>query len=133
MRIIKWLRASIVGQCFVVLAVIGLLAVLAAAPALILTERSTGSGGAINVSGSMRMQSYKLALAVADPFSSFEQRREKTMTALDEFGVKLMSPGLLNGVPHDSGNPAYIQYVALKDRFEKGVRPLAEALSLIHI
>ena len=49
MRIIKWLRASIVGQCFVVLAVIGLLAVLAAAPALILTERSTGSGGAINV------------------------------------------------------------------------------------
>ena len=127
MRIIKWLRASIVRQCFVVLAVIGLLAVLAAAPALILTERSTGSGGAINVSGSMRMQSYKLALAVADPFSSFEQRREKTMTALDEFGVKLMSPGLLNGVPHDSGNPAYIQYVALKDRFEKGVRPLAEA------
>ena len=85
MRIIKWLRASIVRQCFVVLAVIGLLAVLAAA------------------------------------------RREKTMTALDEFGVKLMSPGLLNGVPHDSGNPAYIQYVALKDRFEKGVRPLAEA------
>ena len=127
MRIIKWLRASIVRQCFVVLAVIGLLAVLAAAPALILTERSTGSGSAINVSGSMRMQSYKLALAVADPFSSFEQRREKTMTALDEFGVKLMSPGLLNGVPHDSGNPAYIQYVALKDRFEKGVRPLAEA------
>ena len=62
MRIIKWLRASIVGQCFVVLAVIGLLAVLAAAPALILTERSTGSGGAINVSGSMRMQSYKLSL-----------------------------------------------------------------------
>ena len=39
MRIIKWLRASIVRQCFVVLAVIGLLAVLAAAPALILTER----------------------------------------------------------------------------------------------
>ena len=66
MRIIKWLRASIVRQCFVVLAVIGLLAVLAAAPALILTERSTGSGGAINVSGSMRRQSYKLALAVAD-------------------------------------------------------------------
>ena len=117
MRIIEWLRASIVRQCFVVLAVIGLLAVLAAAPALILTERSTGSGGAINVSGSMRMQSYKLALAVADPFSSFEQRREKTMTALDEFGVKLMSPGLLNGVPHDSGDPAYVQYAALNDRF----------------
>ena len=128
MRIIKWLRASIVRQCFVVLAVIGLLAVLAAAPALILTERSTGSGGASSTSRAAcacRATSLRLPLRIL--FSSFEQRREKTMTALDEFGVKLMSPGLLNGVPHDSGNPAYIQYVALKDRFEKGVRPLAEA------
>ena len=74
MRIIEWLRASIVRQCFVVLAVIGLLAVLAAAPALILTERSTGSGGAINVSGSMRMQSYKL-LRILSPPSSSEGRR----------------------------------------------------------
>ncbi len=127
MRIIRWLRASIVRQHFVVLAVIGLLAVLAAAPALVLTERSTGSGGAINVSGSMRMQSYKLALAVADPFSSYDLRREKTLAALDEFGDKLMSPGLLNGVPHDSGDPAFVQYAALKDGFEKRVRPLAEA------
>ena len=127
MRLTHWLRASIVRQYFVVLAVIGLLAALAAAPALVLTERSAGSGGAINVSGSMRMQSYKLALAVADPFSSYELRREKTLTALDEFGDKLMSKGLLNGVPHDSGDQAFVQYEALKDRFEKHVRPLAVA------
>ncbi len=127
MRLTHWLRASIVRQYFVVLAVIGLLAALAAAPALVLTERSAGSGGAINVSGSMRMQSYKLALAVADPFSSYELRREKTLTALDEFGDKLMSKGLLNGVPHDSGDQAFVQYEALKDRFEKRVRPLAVA------
>lgn len=38
-----------------------------------------------------------------------------------------MSPGLLNGVPHDSGDPAFVQYAALKDGFEKRVRPLAEA------
>ena len=115
MRIIKWLRASIVRQCFVVLAVIGLLAVLlAAAPALILTERSTGSGGAINVSGSMRMQSYKLALAVADPFSSFEQRSGEDHDGARRVRRQAHEPGLLNGVPHDSGNPAYIQYVALR-------------------
>ena len=70
MRFIHWLRASIVRQNLVALLVISVLAVLAATPALVLTEQSTGSGGAINVSGSMRMQSYKLALAVADPFTS---------------------------------------------------------------
>ena len=127
MRIIEWLRASIVRQYFVVFAVIGLLAVLAAAPALILTEQSTGSGGAINVSGSMRMQSYKLALAVADPFSSADERRQRTLSALEEFGHKLESPGLLNGVPAEADNPAYEQYVALKERFEQKVKPLAEA------
>ena len=109
MRFIVVLRASIVLQYFVVFAVIGLLAVLAAAPALILTEQSTGSGGAINVSGSMRMQSYKLALAVADPFSSADERRERTLSALEEFGHKLESPGLLKGVPAEADNPAYEQ------------------------
>ena len=123
MSLIQWLRASIVRQYLVALLFIGFLAVLAAAPALVLTEQSTGSGGAINVSGSMRMQSYKLALAVADPFSSYDQRKEMTLSALDEFGAKLMSPGLLKGVPYD----AMDQYHALKDRYEPSVRPLAEA------
>ena len=123
MSLIQWLRASIVRQYLVALLFIGFLAVLAAAPALVLTEQSTGSGGAINVSGSMRMQSYKLALAVADPFSSYDQRKEMTLSALDEFGAKLMRPGLLKGVPYD----AMDQYHALKDRYETSVRPLAEA------
>lgn len=123
MSLIQWLRASIVRQYLVALLFIVFLAVLAAAPALVLTEQSTGSGGAINVSGSMRMQSYKLALAVADPFSSYDQRKEMTLSALDEFGAKLMSPGLLKGVPYD----AMDQYHALKDRYETSVRPLAEA------
>ena len=123
MSLIQWLRASIVRQYLVALLFIGFLAVLAAAPALVLTEQSTGSGGAINVSGSLRMQSYKLALAVADPFSSYDQRKEMTLSALDEFGAKLMSPGLLKGVPYD----AMDQYHALKDRYETSVRPLAEA------
>ena len=123
MRFIHWLRASIVRQNLVALLVISVLAVLAATPALVLTEQSTGSGGAINVSGSMRMQSYKLALAVADPFTSYDQRKEKTLGALDEFGAKLMSPGLLKGVPYE----AMAEYHALKERFETNVRPLAEA------
>lgn len=126
-RFVQWLRASIVRQFLVVFGTIGLLSVLVATPAIVLTELSTGSGGAINVSGSLRMQSYKLALAVADPFTTYQVRQERTQKAWEEFGAKLASPGLLNGVRRDSDDAAYSQYLALKTRFENEVQPLAKA------
>lgn len=124
---IAWVRGSIARQFQLVFGTITVLMMLVALPAIVLTELSTGSGGAINVSGSMRMQSYKLALAVADPFTEYEEREQKIMTACDEFGAKLESKGLLNGMRTTDDDEAYRQYKALKVRFAKEVRPLAEA------
>ena len=128
-RLILWLRSSIERQFFIVFGTIAFLTLLVALPAMMLTELSTGSGGAINVSGSMRMQSYKLALAVADPFLSTEERHKRTFEAADEFGAKLVSRGLLNGMTESEADPVYRQYKLLKERFESEVRPLAEASS----
>ena len=127
LKFIAWVRGSIARQFQLVFGTITLLMMLVALPAIVLTELSTGSGGAINVSGSMRMQSYKLALAVADPFSDFEARELKTTRACEEFGAKLISRGLLNGIQQTEGDEAYQQYKALKARFENDIRPLAEA------
>lgn len=127
LKFIAWVRGSIARQFQLVFGTITLLMMLVALPAIVLTELSTGSGGAINVSGSMRMQSYKLALAVADPFSDFEARELKTTRACEEFGAKLVSRGLLNGIQQTEGDEAYRQYKALKARFENDIRPLAEA------
>ena len=127
LKFIAWVRGSIARQFQLVFGTITLLMMLVALPAIVLTELSTGSGGAINVSGSMRMQSYKLALAVADPFSDFEARELKTTRACEEFGAKLISRGLLNGIQQTEGDEAYRQYKALKSRFENDIRPLAEA------
>lgn len=127
LKFIAWVRGSIARQFQLVFGTITLLMMLVALPAIVLTELSTGSGGAINVSGSMRMQSYKLALAVADPFSNFEERELKTTRACEEFGAKLISRGLLNGIQQTEGDEAYRQYKALKSRFENDIRPLAEA------
>ena len=80
LKFIAWVRGSIARQFQLVFGTITLLMMLVALPAIVLTELSTGSGGAINVSGSMRMQRYKLALAVADPFSDFEARELKTQS-----------------------------------------------------
>lgn len=55
------LRRSLYAQFKCVFWLITIFVVLAAGPAIVLTEQSTGSGGAINVSGSLRMMSYKLS------------------------------------------------------------------------
>jgi len=49
-----------------VLGAVTLLAVAVVLTAAVSTERSTGKGAAINIAGSLRMQSYLLATRVAD-------------------------------------------------------------------
>lgn len=64
------LRRSLYAQFKCVFWLITIFVVLAAGPAIVLTEQSTGSGGAINVSGSLRMMSYKLTVAVSNPYAT---------------------------------------------------------------
>lgn len=66
------LRRSLYAQFKCVFWLITIFVVLAAGPAIVLTEQSTGSGGAINVSGSLRMMSYKLTVAVSNPYATFK-------------------------------------------------------------
>ena len=66
------LRRSLYAQFKCVFWLITIFVVLAAGPAIVLTEQSTGSGGAINVSGSLRMMSYKLTVAVSNPYATYQ-------------------------------------------------------------
>ncbi|MFU0842358.1 MAG: Sensor protein [Burkholderia sp.] len=124
---LAWLRGSLARPFLLYFGAVAALLVICAVPAIALIELSTGSGSAINVSGSMRMQSYKLALAVADPYETQEERRRETQQAVRDFSSKLSSPGLLSGFKQRPDDPAYPQYTKLKERFERNVAPLAEA------
>ena len=124
---LAWLRGSLARPFLLYFGAVTALLVICAVPAIALIELSTGSGSAINVSGSMRMQSYKLALAVADPYETQEERRRETLHAVRDFAAKLASPGLLSGFKQRLDDPAYPQYTALKERFETNMAPLAEA------
>lgn len=68
------LRRSLYAQFKCVFWLITIFVVLAAGPAIVLTEQSTGSGGAINVSGSLRMMSYKLTVEVSNPYATYQER-----------------------------------------------------------
>lgn len=96
------LRRSLYAQFKCVFWLITIFVVLAAGPALVLTEQSTGSGGAINVSGSLRMMSYRLTVAVSNPYATYAERDKATRDAVKEFGTRLESPSLTASVPLDA-------------------------------
>lgn len=103
-----------------------LLFVMAAAiPALVLIDRSTGSGGAINLSGSLRMMSYKLSVAVSNPYVDEMVRRRSTMSAVEEFGRRLSDKGLAGEISKAEDNPIRMRYEQVVDRFERDIKPLA--------
>lgn len=119
--------ASLYGQFKWVFIVIAFFVVGAATPALWLIELSSGSGGAINISGSLRMQSYKMALAVADPYVSTDERAARTVDAVEEFSRRITSKGLQAGVPKEADDPVRIRYEALITTFRNQIEPAALA------
>lgn len=116
---------SLYKQFKTVFIMIAVFVVGAASPAVWLTELSTGSGGAINVAGSLRMQSYKMALAIASPYVSAEVRGERTREAVEEFGRRLQSRGLMDGLPQEAEHPVRLRYASLVETFKNEVEPTA--------
>lgn len=119
------LRRSLYAQFKCVFWLITIFVVLAAGPAIVLTEQSTGSGGAINVSGSLRMMSYKLTVAVSNPYATYQERDKATRDAVKEFGTRLESPSLTASVPLDAKNHIRELYELVHKRFSDEVSPLA--------
>ncbi|MCD8211976.1 MAG: histidine kinase [Oscillospiraceae bacterium] len=94
---------------------------------VILSEESSGKGSAINVSGSLRMQSYVTALTVAQSSTlPFEQRKSAIEGALAEFKRRLLSPGLIKGLSTEETDPLRQSYEQLHMAFFQKVEPLAE-------
>lgn len=109
----------------VVLSVVALLALSVIVAATIFAEQSTGKASAINVAGSLRMQSYALSTRVADTRGSLEDRREAAEAAIAEFERRLKSPSLMSGIPDDGANPVRRIYSSIVHDWESRIKPLA--------
>lgn len=124
-RFVRGSERSLYREFLIVFCVIFVAVAVAAAPAILLIERSTGSGGAINVSGSLRMMSYRLTVAVSNPYATSEERRTETNGAVAEFDRRLRDSALLIDIPKDPDDPVRRKYEGVRKRFETDVRPLA--------
>lgn len=85
------MRQSLRLRLGLLLGAIALLALLAISLATVLLDSATGRGGAINVAGSLRMLTYRVALSAADASPGGGERFELAMSTLD---ARLSEPSL---------------------------------------
>jgi two-component system nitrate/nitrite sensor histidine kinase NarX len=104
----------------------GLIAVLALASILssaIFTERSEGKAGAINLAGSLRMQSYLIASTVASlHFQPGDKQRELERN-IAEFERRLENPTLVGSVPRDANTTLRRAYERVRTLWGEQIRP----------
>ncbi|MFN9030346.1 MAG: histidine kinase [Betaproteobacteria bacterium] len=81
-----------------VLGAVALLSAVVVLTAAWFTEQSTGKGAAINVAGSLRMQSYLLATRVADQRLDAQSRLAAIAEEAAGFETRLRNPGLVAAV-----------------------------------
>jgi two-component system nitrate/nitrite sensor histidine kinase NarX len=110
-----------------VLSIVALLALSVIVAATVFTEQSTGKASAINISGSLRMQSYALSTRVADTRGTPEDRRAAAEAAIAEFERRLKSPSLMAGIPEEGAHPVRRTYSGIVIDWESRIRPLARA------
>jgi two-component system nitrate/nitrite sensor histidine kinase NarX len=123
-----WARSTLL-RVSTVLGAVTLLAVVVVLTAAVSTERSTGKGAAINVAGSLRMQSYLLATRVADVADPRTDRAQQAVlieTEIAAFESRLASPRLTDAVPPGAESVLRGAYQQIAARW-LDLRPLARA------
>ena len=121
-----WADSTLV-RVGIVLSVVALLALSVIVAATVFTEQSTGKASAINVAGSLRMQSYALSTRVADTRGTTEDRQAAAEDAITEFERRLKSPELMAGIPDDGASPVHRLYSGIVIDWESRIKPLARA------
>ncbi len=105
----RFFSESLMVRLGIALGAIVLLALAATISATVFVELSTGKAAAINLAGSLRMQSYWIALQVLRSDGRGHPPAELKQ-AIAEFESRLHSPLLLGGIPSDSAAPTRRAY-----------------------
>lgn len=118
---------SVLGRLGIAMATIVIFAMASIMVSTIFTEMSAGKARAINIAGSLRMQSYLLASQLNQPGLTDGARRELIEGSVREYEARLNDPMLLAGVQTDLAPPITEAYRDIHRRWESHFKPLALA------
>ncbi len=113
---------SLVVRLGIALGAIVLLALAATISATVFAELSTGKAAAINIAGSLRMQSYWITLQVLRDGDGIHPPGE-LKHAVDEFESRLNSPQLAGGIPSNSADPTRRAYERVAASWSETLKP----------
>lgn len=122
-----WWSGSTLRRVGTVLSAITLLAVAVVLAATVMTEQSTGKATAINIAGSLRMQTYLLATRVADPTPSPQERAQLIEAEAAAFEARMQHPQLLAALPASDRAPLRLEHAQLAQRWQRDIKPAALA------
>ena len=118
---------SILVRVGVAFGVVTLTALAVIVIATVYTEKSTGKASAINIAGSLRMQSYALATRVASLNDMPADGAQAANGAIDGFEARLRSRMLVDALPSDAQEELRRAYDGIVRDWQATVRPLAQA------
>jgi len=113
---------SLVVRLGIALGTIVVLALTATISATVFAELSSGKASAINIAGSLRMQSYWITVQVLRS-GDIGRAPAELQQSIAEFELRLHSPQLANGLPSSADNPTRRAYDRVSSAWSNVLRP----------
>lgn len=120
----KLLQHSLVARIVASLLAISAMALVSIVVTMTVANDSRGDAGAINVAGSLRMNTYQIVAAL----QRYEQQptvaqRSRVEELMEQFESRLASPALTRALPGAEDHPLREQYRMLQGRWEEALAP----------
>ena len=118
----RFFAESLVVRLGIALGAIVLLALTATISATVFAELSTGKAAAINLAGSLRMQSYWITVQVLRS-GDIGRPPAELQHAVTDFEARLNSPLLVGGIPADTNDPTRRAYDRVAASWATALKP----------
>ena len=116
----------------VLMSTIVALAVVGMASSVVIARTTAGLAAAVNQSGSLRMQSYRIGMALADTGLAPAARAERIASLATEFEARLASPRLVDAIAPDASDPVAARYGHIRALWREEMRPpLLEEIGIL--
>ena len=127
---LRYFERSLVARMGGAIAAIAMLAVLGMSVSSMVALSTRGSGEAINLAGSLRMQSWKMAsLYLAHPAGDAAHRREEMRAAVEGFATTLTARPILDMLPGSSELDLAGSYARVQATWQQSIQPRFRAFA----
>ena len=121
---------TVLGRLDIAMTILAIAATVSFVSLVMFAENATGKASAINMAGSLRMQSYAIALSLADTSRSEDERRLAVRNAVDEFDRRLGHASIASTLPSSAQDPLTKLYAQLSSEWSRRLRPLVQAVAI---